>query len=647
MEYRVINKTVKGKRSLYPVSISVYDVIDDPNVDHYSSIFIYNDEHKKILETKGSLAGIKDVHTDLLAFDLDSSSDLENARKDTIVLCDRLIDRGINQNDINVCFSGSKGFSVTVTTDKLFTLEEFKAIHSKLTDGLETSDTTIRDNQRIFRIAGTKHQGSGLYKFPITVKELKEFSIADIMDAAKDIGNTNIDYKKPAKKVSLPEYIYNLKNLKKEHVAPKVITDANELDFNKKPKGFTNCKFAILEGFFPTGNRNNALMSLVATCKANGYNKEIAYNMAKASIRLQANRYNQEPFSTDELWVNIVEQVYRPTWEGGQFTCKKEGWLKDFCQSLGKHTCKHNDTEFATVQTTDVCNLFENYAKNYDQNVLTTGIKPLDEKAKFMVGTSGSILAPPGVGKTSLSLNILNHNSKKKVPSIFFSYDMTSPMVYLRLIQKHTGLNQDKVFDIYKHNPKELSKINELINEEYKHVNFCFKSGQTPDELEQTIVETEQQIGEKIKLAIVDYNELVIASTSDPTQASAQVAQRIRQISNDHQVATITLLQPSKLYSNPGDEAQTYQAAKGSGAIAQSMTLMLALSRPGFSVRNPEQDRFMSVSALKNRNGGLFAVDMGWDGLTGSITELSDEDQHELSMIRDKRQLEKAESSYG
>lgn len=643
MNYRVLNQGLAGRRKLYPIEKNFYDLVEDNNKDYYTSIFIYNDEHREQLERTGSLAGAKGVTTDLIAFDMDSHTDLEKARQETIMLSNRLLESGLPEKSLQIAFSGGKGFSVVVRTNKRFSLEEFRSIHSHFSQGLETSDSTIVDSQRIFRLTGTKHNKSGLFKFPLTLEQLKVFPVAKIMDLAKTLDNADPSLvNTPA--IELPDNVYNLRFSKKEVKQIKETIELGDLDFTKKPKGFSNCKFALLEGFYEEGNRSNALMAIAATCRSLGYNKEITYNMIKASNRLQSSRYETDPMPKKDMWLTIIDQIFKPTWTGGAYTCKKEGWLHTYCQKLGSHTCKHNE-DVPTVQTNEVFDLFKNYAENFENNVLTTGIKPLDEKCKFLVGTSAGILAPPGVGKTSISLSILNHTSNQDIHSIFYSFDMFHSMVYTRLIQKHTGLSQDKIFDMFKHKDPKIAKIKEMLEQEYKNVNFCFKSGQTPDEIEQTLVDTEQKIGNKVKLIIVDYNELVIATTSDPTQASAQVAQRLRQIANDRETSVITLLQPAKVFSNPADEITTYQGAKGSGAIAQSLTLMLSLSRPGFSPRNPEQDKFITVNALKNRNGALFTVDMGWEGLTGAISPLSDEDLYELKCIRDKKEMEKATSS--
>ena len=151
----------------------------------------------------------------------------------------------------------------------------------------------------------------------------------------------------------------------------------------------------------------------------------------------------------------------------------------------------------------------------------------------------------------------------------------------------------------------------------------------------------QQKTGKKLKLVIVDYNELVGTGLSDSTASSALVAQRLRQIANDKKVCVVTLLQPSKLYSSPADEVTNFNAAKGSSTITQSMTLMLGLSRPGHNPLNPETDRFFNITCLKNRNGPLFSVDLSWEGLRGSFGELSDEEFMELKKIREQKQAAK------
>jgi hypothetical protein len=535
-----------------------------------------------------------------------------------------------------IYFSGSKGFHVGFELDKPLSEQSFKNITYNLARDLPTYDDSINNPSRILRLVNTKHQGTGLFKIQIEPQIFTQVSVDEIRDKAKEKRLSWV-----YKAVTLPEKLKKLDVLPTPDKVEIKATEKTEIDFTNKMKGWSNCKWAILNGFqVKEGDRHNKLLTIIATCKALNVPKKKAYYMAKGAMEDGVELYGGEKCEKEDIWRD-VESVYDPGWKGGTYSCRdgKSPWLTAICQSLGHNSCK--GVEGNTVSAESVFESFSSYAENYEKNVLQTGIEPLDEKVKFMVGTSNGILAPPGVGKTSLVLSILNHNSKNDIHSIFFSYDMFHSMVYIRMIQRHFGYSQDEIFHIYKHNKKKLNEINEKLKEEYKNVHFCFKSGQTLDEMYETIVETEQKSGHKIKLTALDYNELVTTNVSDPTQSSAMVAQRRRQIANDTETCGIDLLQPAKIFSNPADEIVTYQGAKGSGAIAQSLTLMLSLSRPGFSPRNPENDKYLTINALKNRNGGLFTIDLGWTGLSGQVRRLTMEEEMDLSALRTAKAMEK------
>lgn len=638
--YRQLRKTVSDTQyKLIPADKDVYEFLDlDDDKDYYTSIYEYNQNQYWEFQKTGTVAGITEVTTPRLVFDFDNKEDLQSARADAIVLCTNLKKLyNVPENAIQISFSGSKGFCVALETDKRFTVQEFKNITQHLSRGLQSFDKVVSDPNRILRVVGTKHPKSGLYKFPLTLEQLSNLNVDKIKELALDRENAEAEFNNyPTAKIS--DKLYNLR--KTEEKILKVV-DNSEIIFSQKAKGFSNCKWALSQGYqVKSGDRKIKLVALVATCKGLYFTKEQAYYMAKNAYEKGMERYGGDPFEKEELWEDIVERVYSPTWNGGIYSCRdhKTPWLSELCESLGRHKCQTSDLEVVTTE--EVFDLFSDYAINFEKNVLLTGITSLDENCKFLVGTSNGILAPPGVGKTTMSLSVLNHNSLLGNQCVFFSYDMFHSMVYLRLVQKHFNYHQDKIFDIFKHDKKKANEIREKISQEYENVHFCFKSGQTADEIYETILNVEEKSGKKVKLGLVDYNELVISGISDPTQSSAQVAQRLRQIANDASICMVTLLQPSKIFSNPSDEITTYQGAKGSGAIAQSLSLMLSLSRPGFHPRHPESDKFLTINALKHRQGPLFTIDLGWDGLSGQIRELTDEEYGELKQIREKRDAE-------
>lgn len=611
----------------------------NPFEDNYESLYLYNEEQKKSFDVTKSVAGMEEVITDKILFDFDRDGDFEQAVSDACILVGRLIDNGIPSDAIGSYFSGNKGIHIQINTNDLLTVQQFKDITFGLAGDLPTFDRVVNNPNRIIRMENTKHKKSGLYKVRLHLDELQHRSTQEIKSLALKPREGIL----PPNKVTLPESVFKLRPTEKKPELKVVNNDVIEIDFQHKVKGWSNCKWALLDGYgIKEHNRHHQLLAVVATAKALNELEGNAYYKAKHAMKRGVERYGGSECSKEDLEA-IVKSVYSVGWKGGTFSCKdgKSPWLTEICNSLGRHRCQAIDSPVVT--TNEVFGLFNDYAENFEKNVLQTGIGVLDEKCKFMVGTSNGILAPPGVGKSTMSFAMLNHNSNLGNHSIFFSYDMFHSMVFLRLVQRHTGLKQEEIFDIFKHDKKKSYEIKALLDQEYKNVHFCFKSGQTADEIYETILDTEQKVGDKVKLVMVDYNELIISpNISDPTQASAQTAQRLRQIANDTATSVVTLLQPAKIFSNPAEEITTYQGAKGSGAISQSMSLIISLSRPGFSPRHPEDDRFFTVNALKNRQGPLFTVDLGWNGLAGQIYELSDEQHQELSELRERRKNEKA-----
>lgn len=600
----------------------------------YVSIYSYNDSHKKKVEETGSIKGITDVVTNTLVFDFDST-DIEKARQDVLTLGSRLVENYNVASDSIACyFSGGKGFHVVAPLDKEITPDEFKSAVTKLAGDLPTFDSVVSDPQRILRMEYTKHPKSGLYKIPLHIAEVDEMSVDQIKELAK---TPREDYEHETKPVTLPASLFEVKEKKK-----KLEAVPSTLDLTKKPKGWQDYVFAILEGQYESGERHQALLVLAAKCRGMGYDKEQTYYLCKSSLKKQAALKGQEEFDKQELFKNIIEDtVYSDRWEGGSFSPKNNPWLAKYCE---RHNIRwDNRSEANVTSVTEAFDSFESFATNIDKNTIKTGIPGLDEVLRLTIGMSVGLVASPGVGKTSVSLQMLNNMSKQGHRCIFFSYDMYAPIVYQKLVQKHFNISSKDMFEKFKSDPSFREKVKKKISEEYANVSFCFKTGQTVPDIDNTIDEVESSTGQRVKFMVVDYNELVQTDYSDATAASSFVAQKMREIAQRREICVFSLFQPSKISGTPADEIKSYNSAKGSGAISQSVSVMLGMSRPGYNPQKPESDRFINLACLKNRMGPLFSIDWLWEGLTGTISRMSDEDYQELKEIREK----KAEESSG
>lgn len=612
--------------------------VKDKNKPYFISMMKYDQtQYDEYLKTN-TLSGMHGSKTNRIWFDFDDENDLPQAAADCADVVGSLMAEGVLEESIRISFSGNKGFGIIVETKNEYTIEQVKSFCFALAESLPTFDTSMYDHQRIFRLDLTKNEKTGLYKMPLTLEELRTADIDNIKEMAK-VDPTEDEIKGIQDYYTISSFKIPDQYLNVQTIKPKIkevqILDNTEIDWSRKPKFLTNCRWALQNGLFSRGLRSQPLLALGSTYKNLGFDLDHVYRLLKGVAVIQSKRTGDERYPDTEIYNNVVIQVFSDKWGNGQYSCKKpDNFLHDYCKSLGVHKCDHKEDRDLVVSPDGVHNLFKKYANEYDKNVLSTGIGQLDDRMKLMVGTSNGLLAPPGVGKTSLSLSILNHNSLVDNKSIFFSYDMFHSALYMRMIQKHTRLQQEEVYDLFRNNDQKTIEIFRKINDNYKNVKFCFKAGQTPDEIEETIKHVQDSTGEKVKLIIVDYNELVVNNMSDSTASSAATAQRLRQIANEHEVCVLTLLQPSKNFSSPADEITNFNAAKGSSSIVQALTVMLGCSRPGFNPRKPDQDKFFNITCLKNRNGPLFSLDFGWHGLSGTIDELSSEAENELEELR-------------
>lgn len=612
----------------------VYEHIDNPEQDWYVSSFYYTPEHVKKFKETNSVRGINDTLTDKILFDFDSKENPEQARIDTLELVNRLKKNNVKEKDIEIYFSGNKGTHVQITVNRLLTPEQVSSLAiNKYGRDLQTLDKSIYNASRIIRVPGTKHQVSGAYKIPLTVNELTNSTMDQIRTKALSLDNVTDEFSWDTVTPNEDFFFVPKKEEKKNKTEKKI-------DIGTPAKGWRDYKWALLQGFFENGERHNALMVIAATGRALGYSKEDTYYLCKSALKKQAARTGASEFDKDELWENIIEaSVFSDNWQGGQYSPKTNSWLADYCVRMGFEQSKADKN--TTTNIDGAFDIFNDYATNIDKLTIKTGIPVLDKKLRMTVGMSVGLVAPPSSGKTSLVLQFLNHLSKTGEKAIFFSYDMYSSLVYQKLVQRVSGLDSDDIFERFKN--KDLAFINSVkdkVNKEYGNVEFCFEVGQTIDDIQETINNTEEKTGQKVRFIVVDYGELVITDISDPTNASSFVAQNIRALAITNNLCAMCLYQPNKLSGTPSDPIKSYNSAKGSGAIGASVSIMLGMYRPGFNPEKPEDDQFATLVCLKNRMGNTFSQDFFWDGLKGTVREMTEEEASHLKTLRERKQQE-------
>lgn len=642
MTYRILKEGLNGKSILFKTSKeSPKDFIKNYDRDHYSSIYYYNEDHLSQFKKTGSIGGIKDVTTNILAFDFDCKEDLNKARKDALTLIERL--RKVfkmTDNQLEIYFSGQKGFTLTLKMDKF--LPPFKVAHLALNilgQELSTLDPSLYNASRILRIPNTKHQTSGLYKVQLSEEELKTLSIEDIKDIAQEPG----ELMSADEAIEIPEEMINIE----EPTTEKTKYNADDaINFSKKPALWKNCKWSLAQGNFKNGERHSALMVLASTCRGLGFTKEMTYDLCKGALRRSVETYGKGTTDKSELFKNIIEDsIFTDNWEGGQYTCKKPGFLQTYCNSLGEHKCNDRDEveDKPFVKFDEMFNDLVKFSQDFEKNILKTGIKKLDDNCILSVSTLNGLLGQPGAGKTTMAMDYLKYTSKNDIPSAFFSLDMGKPIVTAKIIQQRIGMNFLDSLQYVKDQTEAASILAKtIIREDYANVNFNFKSGLTVSDMKNMVTQQEQISGRKIKLVVIDYLECLSGPYSDSNANAGLLSKQLKDMANEIEVCVLLLLQTQKhATADISDPLLTMRNIKGASAIEQDCTTILTLWRDGYSPKYKDDDKYISFAVVKTRFGGQWMGDFSWNPIDGKICELTEEQERELYNFKKRKKEDK------
>ena len=212
----------------------------------------------------------------------------------------------IDYHEMRIYFSGKKGFHVIIPaivlgvepdnklneTFKLIALECHKFSRHK------TIDTQIYDKRRMFRLPGSIHNDTGLYKIPITKEELSSMSLEDILNLAKY--NRQINYKDLRLNQSANKVF-----MQYQKKAEKTVNNFNK-NGNKKELDFRPpCIDKIINNPAPQGSRNNLTAILTSYAKQRGMSEEEAFK----SISSWNEEMCSPPLISEEI-TSTIKSIY-------------------------------------------------------------------------------------------------------------------------------------------------------------------------------------------------------------------------------------------------------------------------------------------------------------------------------------------------
>ncbi len=247
---------------------------------------------------------------------------------------------------------------------------------------------------------------------------------------------------------------------------------------------------------------------------------------------------------------------------------------------------------------------------------ISTGLPDLD---RVTLGLNKSelilIAARPGMGKTSIALNLALHaamNLKKTVA--IFSLEMSREQLVTRLLSRASLV------------PSQNLLTGQLSEEQWREISDAAQALSATDiriddNPSLTVSEMNAQCRRvpNLDLVVIDYLQLMQSagsghswSNESRTQAVSDISRMLKIMAKELNVPVICLSQLSRANESRQDKRPMLSDLRESGAIEQDADVVIGLYRDGYYNKESENPNLAEAIILKNRKGQTGTVELLW-----------------------------------
>ncbi|HEX9115259.1 MAG TPA: replicative DNA helicase [Anaerolineae bacterium] len=272
----------------------------------------------------------------------------------------------------------------------------------------------------------------------------------------------------------------------------------------------------------------------------------------------------------------------------------------------------------------DVVNRIE-YLHNHKGEVLgvPSGFSRLDRLlGGFQKSDLVILAARPGVGKTSLALNIAVNAAKRYGQRVaFFSLEMSSEQLVQRLLSAETAINQQRLRlgDI---NEDEWMLLMEAASELSETMLFI---DDTPavSALELRTKARRLQAEHGLDMVIVDYLQLMRGEgrNENRVQEISYITRSLKGLARELEVPLLALSQLSRAVEQRTDHKPVLSDLRESGSIEQDADIVMFIYREDMVKDDTPKKNVADVIVAKHRNGPTDTVPLFFDR---SLTRFAD-----------------------
>lgn len=252
-------------------------------------------------------------------------------------------------------------------------------------------------------------------------------------------------------------------------------------------------------------------------------------------------------------------------------------------------------------------NKFEFYHQNAGKLIgLSTGLADLDKATSGLVGPDVIVIAArPGLGKTSLAMNIAEHVSvDQKEPVGVFSLEMSGEQLMERLICSRARVNYRDLKEgvLLEGDFRRLSVAASQLSTAPLHIDDT--AGISIMALKSKARRMKKKFG--IKLFVIDYLQLVtVDSKKNQTRERdvAEISAGVKAIAKDLNVPIILLAQLNRKFEEDKNRKPRKSDLRESGAIEQDADIIGFLYEPPTEGEEVPVPQPVNLLIDKQRNG--------------------------------------------
>ena len=246
---------------------------------------------------------------------------------------------------------------------------------------------------------------------------------------------------------------------------------------------------------------------------------------------------------------------------------------------------------------------------------LSTGLGDLDLAISGLNKSDLILLAArPGMGKTSMALNILLHAGKFSGKSVaFFSLEMSREQLVLRLISNESFVDNKKLV---------TGKLNESDWEKVPAAADALNRTKILIDDDSTVsvadINAKCRRVEDLGLVVIDYLQLMTSaggkerSGDKRQQIVSDISRALKIMPKELNVPVLCLSQLSRANESRTNKRPMLSDLRESGAIEQDADIVMFLYREDYYEKESENHNLAECIIAKNRHGETRTVELQW-----------------------------------